>query len=91
MNEILEEYKPPKFLKSSFRIVIFYFVAAMIAVLAGIYFGNTLFGKRSLDVMLDLRNQETSLRKEVKKFQEANSILQKEYFELIGLDPDNNK
>ncbi|CUU77007.1 Uncharacterised protein [Campylobacter hyointestinalis] len=90
MNEILDELSvPKKKTNSSFKFLILYLGAAFFVVVAGIYVGNALFGSRSLDVMIDLYNQKNSLKTEVQKLQEANSALQKEYFELIGLDPDN--
>ncbi|ANE33639.1 hypothetical protein [Campylobacter hyointestinalis] len=90
MNEILDELGvPKKKTNSSFKFLILYLGATFFVVVAGIYVGNALFGSRSLDVMIDLYNQKNSLKTEVQKLQEANSALQKEYFELIGLDPDN--
>ncbi|RAZ61393.1 hypothetical protein [Campylobacter hyointestinalis] len=90
MNEILDELSvPKKKTNSSFKFLILYLGATFFVVVAGIYVGNALFGSRSLDVMIDLYNQKNSLKTEVQKLQEANSALQKEYFELIGLDPDN--
>ncbi|EOG7052141.1 septum formation initiator [Campylobacter fetus] len=92
MSEILEEYKSPKSHRvNSFKNFFVYFIAISFVVMAGVYVGNALFGKRSLDVMLDLYNQKASLQTDVQKLQEANSALQKEYFELIGLDPDSYK
>lgn len=90
MNEILDELGvTKKKTNSSFKFLILYLGATFFVVVAGIYVGNALFGSRSLDVMIDLYNQKNSLKTEVQKLQEANSALQKEYFELIGLDPDN--
>ncbi|AII14083.1 hypothetical protein CIG2463D_0216 [Campylobacter iguaniorum] len=88
MSEVLEEYESPKRRSSSFKALFLYLAITLCVVVAGVYVGNALFGTRSLDVMLDLYNQKSSLQHEVKKLQEANSALQKEYFELIGLDPD---
>ncbi|ANE35251.1 hypothetical protein CIG11343_0158 [Campylobacter iguaniorum] len=88
MSEVLEEYESPKRHSNSFKALFLYLAITLCVVMAGVYVGNTLFGTRSLDVMLDLYNQKSSLQHEVKKLQEANSALQKEYFELIGLDPD---
>jgi chaperonin cofactor prefoldin len=53
--------------------------------------GNVFFGSRSASVLYDLKEQKSALSNEVKKYQELNSALQKEYFELIGLDPDSYK
>ncbi len=95
MNEILDELPTPEPAKAGRRssyvgAVIFAF-AALVVVASGVYIGNTLFGSRSLDVMLDLYAQRDRLGKDVRGLQEQNAALQKEYFELIGLDPDSYK
>ncbi len=92
MNEILDELPvtPPKKRKSYGGVLVF-LGSAIIVIAAGIYIGNTLFGSRSLDVMLDLYAQRDRLKSDVANLQEQNAALQKEYFELIGLDPDSYK
>ncbi|MGP1579808.1 MAG: hypothetical protein ACTTH5_02125 [Wolinella sp.] len=55
--------------------------------LLGIYIGNLLFGANSLEVLLHLRNHEYSLKQRVEQLQKENAHLQKEYFELKGLEP----
>ena len=47
-----------------------------------------LFGKSSLDVLLDLQSDRSALEQSVERLKNENAILQKEYFELKGLDPD---
>lgn len=87
MNEIKNSL--PKAKKRNQKLknfLVFMLLATAVAMLAW-YFGNIFFGTRSLDVLLDLRTQKEKLTKEVKQMQEKNSVLQKEYFELIGLDP----
>ncbi|WP_086237121.1 hypothetical protein [Campylobacter porcelli] len=89
MNPILAEleYKKP----SSFRRVIAYSLLIFATIIFAIYVGNVFFGSRSATVLYDLKKQKATLDNEVKKYQELNSALQKEYFELIGLDPDSYK
>lgn len=90
MSEILEEFKDvtekrePKEL--SFYLKIFSLV--VVVVIFGIYVGEMLFGKSSLDVLLNLQSVESSLEKRVESLKNENAILQKEYFELKDLDPD---
>ena len=60
-------------------------------IISAIYVGNLLFGTMGLDVMLDLYAQKDKLSRDVKTMQKQNAALQKEYFELIGLDPDSYK
>ena len=53
----------------------------------GIYVGNIIFGKRSLDVMLSLQEQKTQLERDVETLKKQNAQLQKAYFELKELEP----
>lgn len=90
MNPILDELKYKK--PSSFIRVIVYSLLIFITILFAIYVDNVfLGGSRSATVLYDLKKQEATLDNEVKKYKELNSALQKEYFELIGLDPDSYK
>ncbi len=62
-----------------------------IVILLGIYIGDTLFGKSSLNVLLILQDDKSRLKRRVVELKEENSILQKKYFELYQLDPSINK
>ena len=53
----------------------------------GIYVGNIIFGKRSLDVILSLQEQKTQLKCDVETLKKQNAQLQKAYFELKELEP----
>jgi cell division protein FtsB len=89
MSEILEELDSKK--ESSKRGTLFYLKIAFlifIVISFGIYVGDLLFGKSSLDVLLSLQNDKEVLKKNVHNLKEQNAILQKEYFELRDLDPD---
>jgi len=90
MSEILEEFKDITQKRDS-RGFSFYLKILSLIVLVigfGIYIGDMLFGKSSLDVLLNLQSVETSLEESVKSLRNENAILQKEYFELKDLDPD---
>lgn len=89
MNEILE-YLPKQSRKASTKALLIYGAMALCVVCAGWYIGNILFGSRGLDVMLDLHAKREQLSKQVSELQEENAKLQKDYFELIGLDPERN-
>ncbi|MGM9997123.1 hypothetical protein [Campylobacter lanienae] len=89
MNPILAELDYKK--SSSFRRVVAYFLLILVTIIFAIYVGNVFFGSRSASVLYDLKEQKDNLNSEVKRYQELNSALQKEYFELIGLDPDSYK
>ena len=90
MSQILEEFKDvtnkAKLKKPSFYVKILALVVLVTGF--GIYIGDMLFGKSSLDVLLNLRSVKSSLQKRVDSLQHENAILQKEYFELKDLDPD---
>ena len=60
-----------------------------IVLLFGIYLGILLFGDNSLEVLMDLEEYELYLEGEIKTLKSENANLQKEYFELMELDPDN--
>ncbi|AXX93562.1 septum formation initiator [Malaciobacter molluscorum LMG 25693] len=47
-----------------------------------------LFGSNSLDVYNSLKNKRVYLINEIKRLQEENAHLQKEYFELKNLEPE---
>ena len=93
MSEILDEYgnadgifhKILKYIRPTLRYVI-----ATICV-AAFYVGNMMFGKRSLDVMLSLQSKKERLSEDVEILKKMNARLQKDYFELQGLEPDFNK
>ena len=89
MNPILAELDYKK--SSSFRRLVAYFLLILVTIIFAIYVGNVFFGSRSASVLYDLKEQKDNLNSEVKRYQELKSALQKEYFELIGLDPDSYK
>lgn len=89
MSEILNEFNDDT--QESSRGALFYFRAVLLVVVVigfGIYVGDLLFGKSSLDVLLNLQTDKEILETKVFNFKEENAILQKEYFELKELDPD---
>ncbi len=69
------------------------FIAIAIASIAITIFlsyhvANILFGKSSLEVYSSLKNKKTYLENEIIRLQEDNAYLQKEYFELKNLEPE---
>jgi len=89
MSQILEEFKDiaqkRDSSKTSFYLKIFSLVVIVVGF--GIYVGDVLFGKSSLDVLLDLESQKQALELSIDTLKNQNAILQKEYFELRGLEP----
>ena len=65
------------------------FFALFLVLALGIYIGILLFGDNSLDVLLNLEEYENYLKDEIYRLKHENAALQKEYFELKELQPDN--
>lgn len=88
MSEILESYSAKE---SSFgyfaKKLFWYFIAVLIVIGLGVYVGNMFFGKRSLDTLIFVQSKHEFLKKELEHLKQENAQLQKEYFELIGLEP----
>ncbi len=66
------------------------FLALVLVVFLGIYIGVLLFGENSLEVLFQLEEYEDYLINETDRLKLENAALQKEYFELKGLQPDGN-
>ncbi|MDK2090978.1 septum formation initiator [Aliarcobacter butzleri] len=64
----------------------------MISLLATVYLSyhtvNVLFGDNSLQVYSDLKHKKEWLESEIFRLQRENAYLQKEYFELKNLEPE---
>ena len=91
MSEILEEFEE-EIDKRESKGVVFYLkiFSLLVAVVGfGVYVGDMLFGKNSLDVLLNLQADKEILEKSIEVFKQENAVLQKEYFELKDLDPEN--
>jgi len=87
MSKILNELEREK---SKGLDVLFYGKIALLVllvVLLGVYVGDVLFGKSSLEVLLDLQDKKDNLKQNVIMIKEKNAHLQKEYFELKQLEP----
>ena len=54
----------------------------------GLYVGDLLYGKNSLEVLLSLQDKKTMFKNEINKYKQENAKLQKEYFELLQLEPE---
>lgn len=94
MSEILKEYddsqkKAKK--KYSFLVFLKYLGVSLCVVILGVYVGNIMFGKRSLDVMLGLQHQKEHLKNDIEYLKKQNARLLKEYFELKELEPEPTK
>ena len=76
-----------KYYEGGFYKLLPFFSLFLAICIAGIYFGNLFFGTNSLSVLFELQNKEKQISKEVKNLMNENAKLQKELFELKGLEP----
>ncbi len=67
--------------------IMFPLFIALTVVMAALFAGETLFGKNSLEVYLNLQQNERSLEKKIYHLKNQNAALQKEYFELKNIMP----
>lgn len=87
MSKILSEFENTQSKKGETSFYIKIFLLALVVVIFGIYVGDILFGKSSLEVLLDLQDRRDTLKQNVKIMKQKNALLQKEYFELKQLEP----
>ncbi len=87
MSEILDEYKEENQENSRKNLTFIRLMGVLVlVVLFGIYVGDMLFGKSSLDVLLNLQMDKEDLQKKVLHLKAENAKLQKDYLELYQLD-----
>ncbi len=87
MSKILNEFEKEGIDRGERSFFIKIFLLVLVVVIFGIYVGDILFGKSSLEVLLDLQDSRDSLKQNVKMIKKRNARLQKEYFELKQLEP----
>lgn len=63
-------------------------VSIAITIFLGYHVSNVLFGDNSLEVYSSLKNKKEYLQSEITRLQKENAYLQKEYFELKNLEPE---
>ncbi len=59
-----------------------------ITIFLSYHVSNILFGDNSLEVYNSLKHKKEYLQSEIKRLQQDNAHLQKEYFELKNLEPE---
>ena len=69
-----------------------FMLVVIFSLLATVYFAyhwvNLLFGDNSIQVYNSLKNKKEYLEDEISRLQKENAYLQKEYFELKNLEPE---
>ncbi|MEA3419861.1 MAG: hypothetical protein U9Q90_10740 [Campylobacterota bacterium] len=62
-------------------------ITAIVIILFGVYLGVLIYGENSLTVLDHLKQEKKSLLKEAQLLKNENQKLQKEFFELKQLEP----
>lgn len=70
-----------------FKITLFYVGVISLVILLGLYVGSLFFGVNSLRVLWSLEAKKGEFQEQVYQLRRENALLQKEYFELKGLEP----
>ena len=76
-----------EFKKGGFYKLLPFLSLVLFICIAGVYVGNLLFGDNSLSVLLSNKQKESQMRQEMNRLMQENAMLQKELFELKGLEP----
>ncbi len=87
-HHILDEFRFNTRKKTALLIVKLFFLILIVTGF-GVYVGDLLFGKNSLEILLNLQDKKALFKKEIKQYKQENATLQKNYFELLQLEPDN--
>ena len=70
------------------RFTVIAIVSIAITLFLSYHVANLLFGVNSLEVYSSLKDKRLYLNNEISRLQESNARLQKEYFELKNLEPE---
>ena len=76
------------FLRSYKKFIAIAIASIAVTIFLSYHVANTLFGDNSLEVYNSLKHKKIYLEKEIVRLQEDNAYLQKEYFELKNLEPE---
>ena len=77
-----------KLLAAYKKFILVVFISLIITILFSYHIVNILFGDNSLQVYNSLKYKKDYLEGEILRLQRENAYLQKEYFELKNLEPD---
>ena len=65
-----------------------YLLLAIVVIILAVYVGILLFGTNSVEVLYNLNIKEKNLNRHIDYLKRENARLQKEYFELKEMEPD---
>ena len=77
-----------KLLAAYKKFILVVFISLIITILFSYHAVNVLFGDNSLQVYNSLKYKKEYLEDEILRLQKENAYLQKEYFELKNLEPE---
>ena len=77
-----------KLLTAYKKFILIVFISLIITIFFSYHTVNILFGDNSLQVYNSLKHKKDYLEGEILRLQRENAYLQKEYFELKNLEPD---
>lgn len=77
-----------KLLSAYKKFILVVFISLIITIFFSYHTVNILFGDNSLQVYNSLKSKKAYLENEILRLQRENAYLQKEYFELKNLEPD---
>jgi len=78
------------FINNKLKYIAISLIAVSITIIFGVYVSKLLFSTNSLEVYLSLKDKKKHLADQIIKYKIENSKLQKDYFELKNLEPQNN-
>lgn len=84
----MQKKSKPYIKKDIKRFTVIAIVSIAITLFLSYHVANLLFGVNSLEVYSSLKNKKSYLTSEINRLQESNARLQKEYFELKNLEPE---
>lgn len=70
------------------KFIVIALFSVVITIFLSYHVANILFGDNSLEVYNSLKNKKEYLEDEISRLQKHNAYLQKEYFELKNLEPE---
>jgi len=78
-------------IKISYKFIMVTIALAIFTIFLANYFATLLFsGKNSLETYDNLKTKKVQLEYKIKQLQKQNAKLQKDYFELKNLEPEND-